>query len=61
MIAHMNIQSWVVFLAVGWALWIVLRSLLKGPSAKSCASGCGACASRTCALRRLEAAQKKGH
>jgi len=59
MSACLEPQSWLVLLAVGCAAWYVLRNTLKSADGKDCASGCGACASRTCTLRRLEAAQKK--
>ena len=56
----MDVQTWIVLLltalSVGFLFWgFFFRS---SSSSKGCASGCGACPSSTCALRKREAQLK---
>jgi len=51
----MNIQTGIVLALVIAATAYFVRSLVQGMTAKGCASGCGGCASSTCALQKAEA------
>ena len=54
----MTFQTWTVLLLAALAAGVILRGLFRSTSGKGCASGCGACPSKTCALRTLEAELK---
>lgn len=51
----MTIQNLIVFLAVALAGWFIFRRCLRSATGKGCASGCGACRAKDCAMRKLEA------
>ena len=51
----MDFQTIFALLLVALSAGFIVRSLLQTTSGKGCASGCGSCGSRTCALRKLEA------
>jgi hypothetical protein len=55
----MNIQTGIVLALVIAATAYFVRSLLQGMTAKGCASGCGGCASSTCALQKAEVVRER--
>lgn len=51
----MTIQNLIVLLAVALAGWFIFRRCLRSATGKGCASGCGACRAKDCAMRKQEA------
>jgi hypothetical protein len=56
----MALQTWIVLALTALSAAFLLRDLRKSSAGKGCASGCGVCQSKDCALRKLEAHLKDG-
>jgi hypothetical protein len=54
----MGFQTLLTLLLVAIAAGFLGRKLFRTARGEGCASGCGSCGSRTCALRKLEAELK---
>ncbi len=54
----MTLQTVLVLCLTALAAGFILRRIFRSTSGQGCASGCGACTSKTCALRKLEAELK---
>jgi hypothetical protein len=50
----MTFETVIVLFLTALSVGFLCRDLLRGSSAKGCASGCGSCPADHCALRRLE-------
>lgn len=54
----MTLQTVLVLCLAALAAGFILRRIFRSASGQGCTSGCGACTSKTCALRKLEAELK---
>jgi xanthine dehydrogenase iron-sulfur cluster and FAD-binding subunit A len=55
----MSLQTGLVLVIAALAAAYLVRDARKSSTGKGCASGCGACGVKDCALRKLEARLKE--